>query len=215
VTSVARRRYSPRRPREERREQLLDAGLQVVDADGFGALTMEGVAREADLAKTVVYDTFGNREGLLRALLEREQERALSALAAAMPEPPLPEDPRQVLTEALVTLLTGVREHPQTWRLILLPPEGTPPVVRKTVDRQRERLVRQVEPIVAWGLKRLGAGRLDSELATHTLVASCENAIRLTLTQPDRYPPQRFANFAADVVGAVARSGEADVGPAG
>jgi AcrR family transcriptional regulator len=215
MVRAARRRYSPRRPREQRREQLLDAALQVLDADGFGALTMEGVARRADLAKTVVYDTFGNREGLLRALLEREQERALSALAAAMPEPPLPEDPRQVLTEALGTLLAGVREHPETWRLILLPPEGTPPVVRKTVDRQRERLVRQVEPIVAWGLKRLGAGQLDSELATHALVASCENAIRLTLTQPDRHPPQRFADFAAEVVGALARSGEADVRSAG
>jgi len=130
MAKVARRRYSPRRPRAERREQLFDAALRLIDRDGFGALTMEGVAREADLAKTVVYDTFGNREELMRALLEREQERALSSLAAAMPEPPLPEDPREVLTRSLVTLLTAVREHPETWRLILLPPEGTPPVVR-------------------------------------------------------------------------------------
>src|SRR5919204_3630953 len=100
MTSVARRRYSPRRPREERREQLLDAALSVLDADGFAGLTIEGVAREAGLAKTVVYDTFGGREELLRALLAREQERALSALAAALPEPPLPDDPEQVLTEA-------------------------------------------------------------------------------------------------------------------
>src|ERR687891_58260 len=121
MAAVARRRYSPRRPREERREQLLDAALRVLDADGFGALTVEGVAREADLAKTVVYDTFGNREELLRALLAREQERALSALAAAMPTAPLADDPRQILGEALTTLLEGVREHPETWRLILLP----------------------------------------------------------------------------------------------
>ncbi len=178
----------------------------MVDRDGFAALTMEGVAREADLAKTVVYDTFGSREGLLKELLTREQERALSTLAAAMPEPPLPEDPREVLTEALATLLASVRQQPETWRLILLPPEGTPPVVRKTVDRQRDVLVGQIEPIVAWGLKRIDAPRLDSELATHALVASCENAIRLTLTQPDRFPPERLANFAAELVSAVART---------
>jgi AcrR family transcriptional regulator len=203
VTKVARRRYSPRRPREERRAQLLDAALRLIDREGFGSASVEGVAREADLAKTVVYDTFGSREELLRALLAREQERALDSLAAAMPEPPLAEDPRRILTESLVTLLTAVREQPETWRLILLPPEGTPPLVRKTVDRQRELLVRQVEPIVAWGLKRIGAEQLESELATQALVASCENAIRLTLTQPDRFPPERMAAFAADLVGAL------------
>ena len=112
MPEVARRRYSPRRPRAERREQLFDAALRVIDRDGFGALTVEGVAREADLAKTVVYDTFGNSEKLLRALLVREQERALGSLAAAMPEPPLTEDPRRILTESLVTLLAKIgRAH--------------------------------------------------------------------------------------------------------
>lgn len=202
---AATRKYSPRRPREERREQLLDAALRMIDAQGFGGLTMEGVAREADLAKTVVYDTFGSREKLLSTLLAREQQRALSALAAAMPTPPLPDDPRQVLTEALTVLLEGVREHPETWRLILLPPEGTPPSVRESVDSQRELLVRQLESVVAWGLKRVGAG-LDPEVATHALVGCVEHAIRLTLTRPDRFPPARFAGFATDLVGAIARS---------
>jgi|SRR5437763_8691358 len=204
MAQVAQRKYSPRRPREQRREQLLDGALRVLDSDGFGGLTVEGVAREVDLAKTVVYDTLGSREDLLKALLAREQERALSTLADALPKPPLADDPQQVLTEALTVLLEGVGKHPETWRLILLPPEGTPPVVRKTVDRQRGLLLRQVEPIVAWGLRRIGAGHLDSELATHALVASGEHAIRLALTQPDRFPPERFAGFAADLLATIA-----------
>lgn len=97
-----------------------------------------------------------------------------------------------------------MREHPETWRLILLPSEGTPPAVRDAVDANRAILVSQVEPIVAWGLNRLGAGHLDAELATSALVASGESAIRLTLTQPDRFPPRRFADFAADVAAAIA-----------
>jgi AcrR family transcriptional regulator len=206
MAGVAQRKYSPRRPREERREQLLDAALRVLDAGGFGGLTIEGVAREADLAKTVVYDSFGGREELLKALLAREQERALSVLAAALPEAPLADDPRQVLTESLTILIEGVREHPETWRLILLPPEGTPPAVRKTVDRQRELLVRRIEPVVAWGLHRIGANDLDPELATHALVASCEHSIRLALTQPKRFPAERFAGFAADLVAAIAKA---------
>ena len=209
MATAQRRRYSPRRPRAERREQLLDAALGLIDAKGFGSASIEGIAREAGLAKTVVYDTFGNREELLKALLSREQERALATLAATMPEPPLPDDPREVLTAGLTTLLASVREEPETWRLILLPPEGTPPVVRKAVDRQREVLVRQIEPVVEWGLGRIGAAALDAELATHALVASCENAIRLTLTQPDRFPPERLAGFAAELVSALAQRPQA------
>jgi hypothetical protein len=75
--------------------------------------------------------------------------------------------------------------------------------VRKTVDRQREVLVRRVEPIVSWGLNRIGVD-LDAELATHALVASCEQAIRLALTQPKRFPAERFAGFAAGLIAALA-----------
>ncbi|HKP89497.1 MAG TPA: helix-turn-helix domain-containing protein [Thermoleophilaceae bacterium] len=204
--TTPRRKYSARRPREERREQLLDAALGLIDEQGFDRLTIEGVARRAGLAKTVVYDTFGSREELLRRLLTREQERALAALEASMPVPPLVEDPRQVLTEALTALLESVRKSPETWRLTLLPPEGTPPAVRKTVDRQRELLIRRVEPIVAWGLDRIGAGQLDTELATHSLVATCEQAIRLTLTDPDRFRARRLADFAADLVATIGKA---------
>src|SRR3954453_15995492 len=96
--TAQRRGYSPRRRRAERREQLLDAALRLIDAEGFASASVEGVAREAGLAKTVVYDTFGNREELLTALLARERERALASLATAMPEPPLADDPQRILT---------------------------------------------------------------------------------------------------------------------
>ena len=199
------RKYSPRLPRHERREQLLDAALAIIAADGFGGVSMEAVAREADIAKTVVYDAFGNQHELLRALLEREQERVLSAIAAAIPTPPLTGDPAEILAQSLEAVLDSVRRHPDTWRLILLPADGTPPVVRAEVERHRQRLLRQMEPLVAWGTERLGIGHLDPELTAHAILATAEDAARLTLTQPRRFPPRRLSRFAADVLGAIAR----------
>ena len=165
---------------------------------------MEGVAREAKIAKTVVYDLFGNREELLHALLEREQERALADVAAAIPGS-LDGDPLELLSESLMTVLGAVRAHPDTWRLILLPAEGTPPAVRKAVDRHRERLVQQIEPMVAWGTGELGLARLDPELTAETILALFENAIRLTLTKPDGYPPERMVAFASELAAAIVR----------
>lgn len=198
------RRYSPRLPRPERREQLLDAALRIIAAHGFGGVSMEAVAREADIAKTVVYDAFGNQRELLRALLEREQERVLSAIAAAMPTPPLTGDPAEILADSLEAVLDAVHRHPHTWRLILLPADGTPPVVRTEVERHRERLLRQMEPLVAWGTQQLGFGHLDPELTAHVILATAEDAARLTLTQPRRFPPQRLSRFAADALSAIA-----------
>jgi AcrR family transcriptional regulator len=206
MSSVStRRKYSPRLPREERREQLLDAALALIARDGYGGVSMEAVAREADIAKTVVYDAFGNRRAMLQALLEREQERALTDLASAMPATPVEGAPAEILAAGLTNWLEAVRSHGDTWRLILLPAEGTPPAVRADVERARERLLRQMQPLVEWGLRERGLGEVDPELAAHAIVAIAENAARLTLTQPRQFPPRRIAEFAGQLVAALGR----------
>jgi AcrR family transcriptional regulator len=194
-----RKRYSTRRPRAVRREQVLDAALEIVDESGFGELSVEAVARRADVAKTVVYDAVGNRDALLRALLKRERDRAIADIAAALPTPPF-EDPESLLADGIERVLDAVREHPATWRLILVPPEGTPPAFRAQADRHREQLREQLEPIVAWGLGEFGAEDLDPELATHALLGTVETAIRITLADPDRFTTDRFTAFGRALV---------------
>ncbi len=197
------RRYSPRLPRAERREQILDAALRLLAERGFGALSVEGVAREAEIAKTVLYDTFGGLDGLLRALFEREKERALADVASAVPKDPSAAPPLELLVQGLTGLLEAVRRHPDRWRLILLPAEGTPPALRTAVERHRKALLAQIAPMVAFGIERLGLGGLDAELAAQLILSTSEDAARLTLTSPRRYPPERLARFAADLAAAL------------
>ncbi len=204
VRTGTRRRYANRLPREERREQLLDAALRLIAERGFGGLSMEGVAREAEIAKTVVYDAFANQEELLGAFLAREQKRVFAAITEAVPTLPLSGEPADILAAAFRSALESVRDHPDTWRLILLPADGMPPAVRDEVNRHRERLVRQVEPMAAWGVEVLGLGDLDPELVAHILIGAAEDAARMTLTHPDRFPPERLAAFTADLVTAIA-----------
>ena len=200
MTETLRRKYSPRRSREERREQLLDAALQVIDSGGFGAFTIEAVAREAGLAKTVVYATFENQEELLRSLIAREQQRAFWAITGVFPKPPFGDDPLDVLERGLMAVLQVVHQHPETWRLILLPPEGAPPAIRASVDQHRAGLKTSLDPVVAWGLAQIGHGHLDPDLAGYMLIAACEEGIRLTLADPERYTPERLTEFAASLI---------------
>jgi AcrR family transcriptional regulator len=193
--TAARRKYSPRRPREERREQLLDAALRIVDAEGFGAFSIEAVAREAGLAKTVVYASFDTREHLLQALVDRELDRATAKLTAAIPLKP-GGDPEELLGEALTEIFEAASARPETWRLFVLPAEGMPFEARAHVQRRRKKMLAAVEPLVAWGLGRQGLGELDATVGTELLVAAGEQGIRMMLADPDRFPPQRLVEFA-------------------
>ncbi len=89
------RRYAPRLPPEERREQLLDATLALIAEKGYESVSMEGIARKAGVTKPVVYDLFGSLADLLEALLEREEERALLQLAELLPTARRGRRPRQ------------------------------------------------------------------------------------------------------------------------
>jgi AcrR family transcriptional regulator len=207
MAAAPRRQYAPRLPPEERREQLLDAALELIADHGYDGVSMEGVAREAGVTKPVVYDLFPNRGELLRALLQREEERALRELATAIPFPPPSDpDPDDVLADGIVAFLSAVAANPRAWRLILLATEGTPDVVRQHVDEGRAGIVRQLEALVAWGLERRGGPPdLDVALAAQGLMAVGEHGARLVLTDPDHYSPERIGAEARKLLAALAR----------
>ena len=80
ATGRPRRRYAPRMPPEQRREQLIDAALSVILEQGYSGVSIEAVARTAGVTRPVVYDHFLNLGRLLHALVEREEHIALEQL---------------------------------------------------------------------------------------------------------------------------------------
>ena len=207
ATRAPKRQYAPRLPPEERREQLLDAALKVIDERGYGGVSMEAIAREAGVTKPVVYDLFGNRGELLMALLEREEERALAQLAEAMPSE-LSADPDELVIAGFRSLLGSVIANPATWRLIVLPAESTPEVVREHVESGRDDVRERLRQLIVWGIEtRGGPANVDVELAAQALVALGEHLVRLVLTDPKRFTIDRIADFMGGLLGALERPG--------
>lgn len=194
-----------RMPREQRREQLLDVALAVIVTDGFGAMTMEGIARRAGIAKTVVYDQFGNAKGLLRALLEREQGRIAQAIIQAFPDATQAADPTSVIVGPITSLVGSIEASPNTWRLILLNPEGSPPGFRQALDLNRSLVLEQMQPQVGRMLADVNLEEFDSELVSRTILAALENALRLMLTDPDNFPSTRLIDFVSMSADAIAK----------
>jgi AcrR family transcriptional regulator len=197
------RRYAPRMPPEERREQLLDAALGLIAEKGYESVSMEAIARRAGVTKPVVYDLFGSLADLLEALLEREEERALMQLAELMPAPAEDADPARVLVDGLDAFLRAVETRPDAWRLSLMPIEAQPGIVRKHVERDRTRVAEQLGAIVGWGVKRLDVPISDVDLLVDTIITLAEQAGRLHLEDPERYPRERLTEFTASLLDSV------------
>ena len=192
---------------QERRDQLLDVLSSIVLAEGYGAVSIDRVSRDAEIARTVIYSHFGNLEGLLHALVERTEQRAVSQIRAVIPDIDFQEDPDTVLIEAIRTFLGMVEAEPDTWRLALFPVEGAPPELRDAHRRVRTGLVGLLQPVATMGIERRGGPQgLDTELFSRLIVSFGEEAARLVLSDPDNYSPNRMADFTATIMGAVRRS---------
>lgn len=166
----------------ERREQLLDVTKALVDEVGFHAVSIEAVARRAGITRPIVYGHFADLEGLLTSLLERETQRVLAQLAELLPH--CADD----LLMAQQRWLEAVRDDPATWRLVLMPPEGAPAVLRNRIHGGRAAIrscLAQIGPAIE---------SPDAELTGHVFQALSEEAARLLLTDPESFTVERLVD---------------------
>jgi AcrR family transcriptional regulator len=208
AATPVRRPYAARRTPEQRREQLLDTALGIALERGFHAVTIDGVAKSAGVTRPVVYAQFADRAALLSALLDRSEQRALRQLAPALPAVPGADDavdPEELLVAGMTAYLSAVRDDPETWRVILLPPEGAPPELSERIQAAHRGVLRTLRELVTWGLSRRGGPELDVDLLARSLLTLAEGAARQLLQDPERYPVERFGAFTVSVFAGVLR----------
>ncbi len=202
VETKPRRPYAPRLPPEQRRQQLLDAALGVIVEQGYSGVSIEAVAKAAGVTRPVVYDHFSNLGRLLHALIEREERYALQQLGRVVPDDPGDVDPTIVLVSGVGRFLRAVAGRPATWRIILLPPEGTPSNLRRHIETNRARTLERIERVVRWAMARSEfPEQLDAELTARAIRDLGEEAGRMVLTDPERFPAERYERFVETVMG--------------
>ncbi|MHC9296451.1 TetR/AcrR family transcriptional regulator [Mycobacterium sp. LTG2003] len=193
-----RRRYAPRLPREQRRQQLLDAALTVLDDCPLHELSMEAVAEAAGVGKPVLYTAFRTRAELVTALLTREHRYGIEQVRAAMPADLSIAGPTGAYTATVSAFLRSVLENPTRWRLILTVPDNAPRDYRAAVRNARSRIIAQAEEFAKAGTAldpRLAD--LDPVLLGHTMLSFAEMLGRLAVNDPERYPRERLEQYAA------------------
>lgn len=182
---MTRRRMSA----EDRREQLLDVALDVVVTEGFYAATIDRVARDAGVTRTLIYSQFGDLPGLVSALVDRETGRAMEGLIEALAPMPADLDFVEIGESLLHAMVGAVQRAPRSWAILLNPPEGGPPELHERIAAGRALARVHVQQLLT---ERLPAEVADPELAAHLHQLLGEELVRLHVRDPERYPLDRM-----------------------
>ncbi len=196
-----RRPYAARVPMAERREQLLDAALRIIDRDGYDGVSIDAIAKEAGVTRPVVYGAFESLGPLLMALLERQQQRALLQLFAAMPQDESKADPAGLVRQAGPALHQMLLDDPVTWRAILQSATHAPEEVRARIENYREQVRLVVERLVAGAL----GPRVDAEVLSHAVIAVLERFGQLVIADPERFTAERLTDAVVALLGRAPR----------
>ena len=175
----------------------------MIVSDGYDRVSIDAIAKRADVARSVVYGAFENLDALLTALLDRQEAQAFGRLLQAIPGTGGLRDPIVFATEALRRMSAMLREDPDTWRLILLTPGTMPTVVRDRIEADRERFRLQVEYWISTVLADRSGPALDPQVLAHALVACAEHFGRIALTDPGRFDPQHLIGQVQLILGAI------------
>jgi AcrR family transcriptional regulator len=155
---------------------MLDAASAVFAAEGFDRATMDMIAARADTTKPTLYASFGSKERLFQAAVEREYELLKERLFAAygMDEAVAFRDRLHVWVAAYFDF---ARERPQGFWLIS---EGERhPVSAAIIDAGREAVVEEIAAIVIRNSGRSGArgARLMASMISGMLRSGVRNAV--------------------------------------
>ncbi len=190
-----------------RRDQLLDITTRLVADQGFHTISIEAVASHAGVTRATVYNHFRDLNELLEAVIERATSRALAQLSETTLTSLDQGDPQQLMLEALDAYLQAVGSQPTTWRLVLMPLEGTPAALHTKIAGGRAAVLRRLSRAVAPVTDRDSEVR-DAEVTAHILSAISDEYARLVLTDPVRFPPERLIEHARWWLGDSAFVGE-------
>jgi AcrR family transcriptional regulator len=185
-----------------RRPLVLDAALAVWDREGYRGTTMAAIAAQAGVSKPVLYECYANKDEALRALLDREEERLMSATQAALDVGDA-QDFRATVTAAFEAFFVAVLAHPVSWRVVVDAQRVMPAAIENRYRKARAAFVEQIAELVR-GRSPQGDDLTDAEaqvLASNLASLAEDNASRLLRQKSgrDAWTPETLAAFVTRV----------------
>jgi AcrR family transcriptional regulator len=185
----------------ERREKLLEAGLELLGRDGWNATTVRAVCAEAGLTERYFYESFANRDELLVAIFDRVASEAATAVLAAVDA--APHEARAKSRAAIGSFVELLTDDPRRARAMLIESIGNP-----VLERQREQSIRNFAALLGeqarlfYGAESLSES--DSELTSLALVGGLSELLVAWLDGRLKVSKERLVEHCVELVVAAA-----------
>jgi len=153
--AISQRRYRGRSAQErraERRQRILDAGLELFGANGYPATSIEAICAAAGVSTRNFYEEFSGREELLVSLHDIVNRRAMEAVLRALDSAD-PDDAVTRATAAARAFVDAMTPDPRWSRIAYVEIVGISP----DVERRRRDWMQRWAALVATEGDRLAA----------------------------------------------------------
>ena len=137
-----------RKPREQRRRELLDAARDVFIASGYHAASMDEIADHAGVSKPVLYQYFAGKLYLYLAVLDAACERLITGIDEGTALAESPHDRVQAIMHAYFAFVT---DPIGDFHLIFSGDMGNEPAVRLRVQRLDDDLTNRISLMLSHG----------------------------------------------------------------
>jgi AcrR family transcriptional regulator len=181
------------------REAVISAARQQFIASGWQGTTIAGVARAAEVSKETIYAVFGNKQALLRAVLERAvrrsdpgvpllQQAGPQAVAAAADQ----RTQIAVFAKDITAVLGNVAELVAVVRTAADTDAELSELYRSLHDGRRRNLAFVAKLLAQKGALRHG---MDAEAATSVLWRLASPELYLLMTDLEGLQPAGYAEW--------------------
>lgn len=146
-------------------EAILDAALVEFDRHGIRRVALDDVARRAGVSRTTIYRRFANREDLVAAVMDRENARLFTDIAAEL-KSTRPQSNYYV--EAFTSAIMRSRDHRVLHRMITDEPALTLELARRHYRAAVNRIEQALQVIFPLGFADRIGPQAVHELADNT-----------------------------------------------
>ncbi|MET9634467.1 TetR/AcrR family transcriptional regulator [Lentzea sp. NPDC006480] len=170
------------------RTRILEAAEELLDASPDRDISTRAVCAAAGVGAPVLYRLFGDKNGLLSAVVDYGFDRYLATKREARPS----ADPVQDLRDGWDTHVGFARAHPSVYRMMYSPSfEAVPDAAKEALLLLRQVLERCAEA---------GRLRIDPESAAQIIMSANVGVALSIVTQPETYADPELSTQVRDAV---------------
>jgi AcrR family transcriptional regulator len=180
---------APRLPREQRRQQVLAAALDVFSTAGYHAASMDEIAEHAGVSKPVLYQHFPSKLELYLEILDAGIEELMAVARAALTS----TTDNATRVRAMVNAYFGFVEDPRgAFRLVFESDLSNEPAVRQRVDAADLALARISAAVIA---EDTGLSDDEALLISSGMLGTVQVAARRWLRDGDQVSRESAADL--------------------